>query len=158
MALASLLASNGCASLYELDPNPPRPCIWVALEADALEVIGARREPSCTALQAPDAYRLTRTGYTVEFWNGEGYYPDLLLRAFTPGGERLRVQSADLWGGFDYSFIDRQQPKNPYNYRVYAPAPPDYHLRVDRVEFTVLGVDGQELGRESIRLIERRSK
>jgi hypothetical protein len=122
-------------------------CAWLELvDERALEVTRLRttygEEASCTALKAPGQYRLRRAEYTVEFWNGERWFPQLFIRARgADGTARIRRAVLAERGSFNYvlnpEFRSRFQPP------------------LERLEFNVLDLAGIKLGRESIRIVRK---
>ena len=149
------VAEISCASFDYKDEA----CLWLELEdAPGLEVTARRvtAQPwtECSNINAPGYYRLRRDAYTVEFWNGARSDKfELFLRALDGDGTHLAIQSPQFDGApnahlrgdggfredYDYFLFDR--------YRVYKLG--------ERVEFTVLDAAGQEVGRESLRVVSK---
>jgi hypothetical protein len=75
-------------------------CSWIIPEAGtALEVVEARKptagECNCIGCQAPGRFRIEREEYTLEFWNGDRWYPELFVRSRGKDGAVLELASDD---------------------------------------------------------------
>ena len=108
----------------------------------------------CSSVNAPGYYRVRRDAYTVEFWNGDrGDFADLYFRALDGAGTHLAVQSAQFRGKPYTHLSGSTEVREDYDYflqdrmRVYTPG--------ERIEFTVLDAAGQEVGRESLRVVSK---
>ena len=145
LAVALAAGSSSCASWSYRNAT----CHWFELaEIPGLEVTGPRvtsgSEAPRTALNVPGHYVLHRVAYTVEFWNGERWYPQLFVRAFTPSSERLTLRSPQLFGAPNAQLRSDYSRTEAY----------DYFFRGDvLIEFTVLDAEGRELGRESLKIV-----
>jgi hypothetical protein len=152
--------STGCAGLRTHDRAP---CSWIDVgEQPGLTASGKRRlmhghEPPhmCGTV---DTFRVERPNYVLELWNGEEDMR-LFLRASSPQGLRLRLDSAELEQtdvhgqtayfktamAFDYVFLHHRlvdgRPRSvefPYTLSV-----------------SVMDGSGAVIGRESLRLFKR---
>jgi len=94
-------------------------CAWLDLtENEAVRVAGPRvvTEPGecdCLRCAAAGQFEIRRAGYTLEFWNGDRWYPALLARVRGNDGRTLTLRSDQLhplvstsaqgkWREFDY--------------------------------------------------------
>lgn len=138
-------------------------CAWLELvDEPALEVTGLRttygEEASCTALKAPGQYRLRRAGYTVEFWNGERWYPQLFMRVGASNGRQLRLESPQFQDMGDGNPVIRpavRAERGDFHYVLRPEFRSEFRLPAGRIEFTVLDTSGEEIGRESVRVIRK---
>lgn len=78
-------------------------CSWIVPDAgNALKVIEARKptagECNCLNCGAPGRFQIVRAGYTLEFWNGDRWYPELYVRGRGNDGSvlTLATDSAEL--------------------------------------------------------------
>ncbi len=97
LAVACIAASS---ALYGCAPYLGS-CRWAIPEAGhSVQVVGKRvstaGECNCLRCAAPGDFKLRRDRYTLEFWNGDRWYPELYVRARTENGERLFLSSAQL--------------------------------------------------------------
>src|SRR5919108_5529990 len=94
-AAGLMCASSACAPYIGT-------CAWLDLSGnDALRVVEPRvvTEPQkcdCAQCAAPGQFEIRRPRYTLEFWNGDRWYPALLARARDDGGAPLVLQSDQL--------------------------------------------------------------
>jgi hypothetical protein len=165
---ATIISGTSCVETYCAPKGtqiirPTRAaCAWLELEGEpALEVTGLRttygEEASCTALKAPGQYRLRRADYAVDFWNGERWYPQLFMRV-GPDGRQLRLESPLFEVLSDGSTAIRPKVRAERGDFAYALRPEfrsEFRLPAGRIEFTVIDTSGQELGRESIRVVRK---
>lgn len=148
MSCASLTYKMSSCSWFELD-DPD------AVATDSRVTIG--EEATCTEVGAPGQYQLHRALYTVEFWNGERWYPELYVRAQGPDGTRLRIQSPaflELQGGGAISPAARER-RGVFDYALLAEFRSQYQPTIDLLEFVVVGPDGRTLGTESVRVTKK---
>ncbi len=108
----------------------------------------------CSDVNAPGYYRLHRDAYTVELWNGDrGDFPQLYLRALDGDGTKLAVQSRQFSGEPNAHLSGSAGVREDYDYfqlerlRVYEPG--------ELIAFAVLDAAGQELGRESLKVVSK---
>jgi hypothetical protein len=147
MALLALVVVVGCS------PHKGS-CSWLQPTHDAgIEVTAPREaasaECNCIGCAAPGEFSLERNAYTVEIWNGDRWYPELLLRARAPDGSTLLMRSPQLrplenpdsltgrWREFDYVL------GGPFGETAGSAAP---------LRFEVLKPSGEVLGEESVQL------
>ena len=154
LAVALAAGSSSCASWSYRNAT----CHWFELaEIPELEVTGPRvtsgSEAPCTALNVPGHYVLHRVAYTVEFWNGERWYPQLFVRAFTPSSERLTLRSPQLFGAPNAQLRSDYSRTEAYDYFFRDRYTEEYVPMFERIEFTVLDASGRELGRESLKVV-----
>ena len=150
---ALAVAETACASFYYQELT----CHWLELEdAPGLEMsaLRVRLSPYQVCLDAPGYYRLRRDAYTVEFSNGDrGDHPELFLRVLDGDGTHLAVQSRQFVGEPNAHLSGAAGVGESYDFfleerlRVYKPG--------ERIEFTVLDATGQEIGRESLRVVSK---
>lgn len=89
--LAALTGLAGCAPYIGT-------CGWIVPEVgEALEVVDVRQpiggECNCINCGAPGRFLIERGGYTLEFWNGDRWYPQLYVRARSSSGAILTLTS-----------------------------------------------------------------
>lgn len=135
VALLALVVVAGC-SPYKGS------CSWLqpAL-GEGIKVTGPREtassECNCIGCAAPGEFSLERNAYTVEVWNGDRWYPELVLRARAPDGSKLLLRSPQLkslenadplfgrWREFDYflsgPFGETAGPTAPLRFEVVSP-------------------------------------
>jgi hypothetical protein len=138
-------------------------CAWLELvDERALEVTRLRttygEEASCTALKAPGQYRLRRAEYTVEFWNGERWFPQLFIRARGADGRQLRLDSPQFLDLADGTARIRRAvlaERGSFNYVLNPEFRSRFQPPLERLEFNVLDLAGIKLGRESIRIVRK---
>jgi hypothetical protein len=124
LLLAAVISATGCEEFTTT-------CGWVVPEAAALEVVEVRRpiagECDCQACDAPGRFLIKRAGYTLEFWNGDRWYPELNARARGNDGAMLELVSdppallrnaphvpAEVTQGFEYFMRAEAEPgKDP---------------------------------------------
>jgi hypothetical protein len=123
-------------------------CGWLEPTGDtAIHVTGARnvtapQECDCVRCSAPGKFQVLRSGYMLELWNGNRWYPELQVRATSPSGEKLTLRSDQLTmikGGT----LDYMLEGIAVGSRFTAP---------QRLNFTVQDSKGKTLGTESIAL------
>ena len=131
-------------------------CAWLDLtENQGIQVVAQRKPTSgecdCLRCGAPGQFQLRRQGYTLEFWNGDRWYPELLVRARSGDGRRLAIESDQLrsiegsvfvsakWKEFDYSADVVNEIGSQTTFRF----PERLHIRV-------LDADGRVVGTEEV--------
>lgn len=146
-SLLALAALAGCS---------PRKgsCSWLEpANVDGITVAGPREttgsECHCIGCSAPGDFRLERTSYTVEIWNGDRWYPELALRARAPDGSRMLLRSPQLQP------LEGAAPlrgrRSEFDYLVSGPfgGTPG---PVAPLRFEVVGPSGEVVGEETIEL------
>lgn len=135
-------------------------CRWAVPEAGRfVEVVGKRvpiaGECECLRCTAPGDFKLRRAGYTLEFWNGDRWYPELYVRARTEQGERLFLSSAQLVPLTKSTGSGRAKE---FEYWVRLDGESDSRVtKPVMITVTIEGEDGAVLGVENIELrIEHR--
>ncbi|MEZ5421019.1 MAG: hypothetical protein R2708_27270, partial [Vicinamibacterales bacterium] len=159
--MLGLALAVGCASLRT---NNSAVCEWLEVEAQpGLTFSGQRgiRDGHVGPHQCgtTDTYKLIRSGYSLEIWNGEETHPRLFLRVSTPQGEPLRldspeIESVDVAGqtayfkkamAFQYVLLMTRPLKE-----IQRPLVFPYTLTV-----AIVGASGEVIGRESITMTKR---
>lgn len=130
-------------------------CTWVELTGADLRLVSLRQpergECGTAGRKAPGVYRLDRAAYTLEFWNGNRWYPELGLRA-RAHGRRVSLRSANLreihdqpvraWADWDYML---DAPGHIEGGDVGSAWPSELSIEI-------VSVDGAHLGTERIGL------
>lgn len=146
--LAVVVALSGCAPYIGT-------CGWVVPEAGAaLKVVEARKpaagECNCLNCDAPGRFRVERADYTLEFWNGDRWYPELYLRSRAKDGAILTLSS-------DSPELLRIAPHVPseatHGFEYFIRGEPlEGKSLVKSVTISVIDADGNVLGVEEIGL------
>ncbi len=139
-------------------------CTWLEVSSPlGGQTAGPRqtglRNANCGTLSD---FKLVRDKYSVEFWNGVGYTSSLFVRASSPDGRRLEIESpeffrlsADAYQGAVLPM--RRAAEYTGRLKVHAPL----EIPVDRtypltITIRVLDLSGAELGVETITVVEHR--
>ena len=155
-----LVVSSGCGPYIAS-------CSWIEVEIDGPLTVVAPRQPTageCVCLQcgAPGEYRLKRTDYLLEFWNGDRWYPELLVRAREPNGRTLSLQSAQLQSLAGAPYLPRRWKE--FDYRVpivtvhrdgrsHPEYPPHVDVRILDAAGNILGIERVVLKLETRRFV-----
>jgi hypothetical protein len=152
LVLAGVYSSTACTPYIGT-------CAWLDLTGNgSLRVVAPRKvtapqECNCSRCAAPGQFQIRRERYVLEFWNGDRWYPELVVRARTNEGHRLALKSDQLhslagalvggkWREFDYyadviNVIDGS--KSSFRFP-------------ERLLITVLDEQGRALGTEEVLL------
>ena len=131
-------------------------CAWLDLSGNqGVRVVSPRvvtvpGECDCLRCAAGGQFEIHREHYTLEFWNGDRWYPELLARARGDDGRALILRSDQLhpvastsvqgkWREFDYfaDVINGAGVKDQYRFP-------------SRVVITVVDPQGRVLGTEQV--------
>lgn len=129
-------------------------CGWVVPEAGALvKTVEARKpvttECNCMDCDAPGRFLIQRDDYTLEYWNGDRWYPELYMRARDKNGRALALSS----NAPEFREIASHVPKSSRHGF-------EYFVRIEQKEgepakslsVKVIDDDGRVLGVETVRL------
>jgi len=162
LALLGALFASGCASL--MMQEKVYTCTWLEVSSPlGFQTSGPRqtglRNATCGSLSD---FKLVRNEYSVEFWNGVGYTSSLFVRATSPDGRRLQIESTEFLSITPDAYQTAALPMRraaEYTGRLKILAPLEtavvrtYPLTIT---IRVLDPSGAELGVETITILERR--
>lgn len=147
--LPAFLLLSGCAPYIGT-------CGWIVPEAgDALKVVAERKpisnECNCLDCSAPGQFAIRRADYTLEFWNGDRWYPEMYVRARAPDGATLDLTA-------DSPELLRIAPHVPaasthgFEFFMRFPSEEGETATVKSLSIRVLAPDGRVLGTEVVGL------
>jgi hypothetical protein len=143
--LACAAALTGCAPYVGS-------CGWVVPEAGAsVETVDVRKpvaaECNCMNCGAPGRFLIERDGYTMEFWNGDRWYPELFVSARDKDGRVLTLSSTSP----DLVEIAPHVSKSGFEYFVPIEQKDDGQP-AKSLTLKIIDADGRVMGEETVSL------
>lgn len=162
LVILCAFCASGCASL--MMQEKVYTCTWLEVSSPLdVQTAGPRqtglRNANCGSLSD---FKLVRNEYSVEFWNGVGYTSSLFVRASSPDGRRLQIESPEFLTLSADAYQTAALPMRraaDYTGRLKVLVP--LEIPVDRtypltITIRVLDLSGAEIGVETITVVEHR--
>ena len=160
--IALTVAALVCAGCATFDARQRAECSWLEVESQlGLTASGPRHlsqdhigPHQCGSI---DRYSISRAGYTLEVWNGDGYSPGLLLRVTGAAGAELFLDGSALERNEAGSMVAIPSAKQLYPYTFQAhrfvAGQPEYREFPFTLELRVLNRDGEALATERLTIV-----